>query len=105
MTLPILISMAEIHIKKSKELKNIGGHKPFGIDLDPDNDLCLAKDKDAGQLAYYKGKPMKYLDYWGEICTRGEKNKKGKNLNLSTFAGYGSGTLKKPYREIDKNGS
>ena len=41
--------MADIHIKKDKKLKNIGGHKPFGIDLDPGNDLCLAKDEERGQ--------------------------------------------------------
>ena len=77
--------MADIHIKKDKKLKNIGGHKPFGIDLDPGNDLCLANDEERGQKAYYKGKPIKYMDYWDEICTRGENNKKGKLIGLKSF--------------------
>ena len=96
--------MPDIHIKKDKERKNIGGHKHFGIDLDPNDDLCLAKDQERGQKAYYKGKPMRYMDYWDEICTRGENNKKGKSVGSQSFSGFGNGTLKKPYKEIDRNG-
>ena len=54
------------NIKKEKNLKNIGGHKPFGVDIDPNKDLCLAKDKEKGQQAYYKGSKMKYDDYVNE---------------------------------------
>ena len=96
--------MADIHIKKKKELTNIGGHKPFGVDLDPNKDLCLTEDQERGQKAYYKGKPMKYLDYWDAICSRGEKNKKGKSLDSQSFSGYGKGTLTKPYKEKINNG-
>ena len=88
--------MSDIHIKKDKKLKNIGGHKPFGIDLDPKKDLCLVEDKERGQKAYYKGQPIKYMDYWDELCTRGEKNKKGKSVdNVGLFVGI----------EFDKNGN
>ena len=88
--------MSDIHIKKDKKLKNIGGHKPFGIDLDPKEDLCLVEDKERGQKAYYKGQPIKYMDYWDELCTRGEKNKKGKSVdNIGLFVGV----------KFDKNGN
>ena len=88
-----------IIIKKEKELKNIGGHKPFGVELDPNKELCLTEDKERGQKAYYKGEPIKYLDYFGEICDRGIKAKKGKNLDSKMFGGIGKGKLKKPYLE------
>ncbi len=67
--------MANIQkIKKSlSDRKNVGGTKPYGQDLDPNNDLKLVKDKDKGQQAYYKGRKMRYLDYYNEICVRGEK--------------------------------
>ena len=81
--------MANIQkIKKSlSDRKNIGGTKPFGQDLDPNKDLKLVKDKEKGQQAYYKGRKMKYLDYYNEICTRGEKNKLGKDLSIGYFGG------------------
>ena len=41
------------------------------------------------------------MDYWDEICTRGENNKKGKSVSSKSFSGYGEGTLKKPFKEID----
>ena len=47
---------------------------------------------------------MRYMDYWDEICTRGENNKKGKSVGSQSFSGFGNGTLKKPYKEIDRNG-
>ena len=90
--------MANIKIKKKPEMKNIGGHKPFGVDLDPNEDLCLVKSEEKGQEAYYKGEKMRYMDYWNEICTRGRKAKLGKDLS-SSFSGFGPGTLKKPYKE------
>ncbi|QDP52038.1 MAG: hypothetical protein Unbinned2514contig1001_28 [Prokaryotic dsDNA virus sp.] len=91
--------MTDIHIKKDKKLKNIGGHKPFGKDIDPNNDLCLVNDKEKGQKAYYKGKPMKYLDYYAELADRGKNNSKGKAIGIGNFSGFGKGTLKKSYKE------
>ena len=91
--------MPEIIIKEEIEKKNIGGHKPFGVDLDPNEDLCLAKGGEKGQTAFYKGKKIPYMDYVNEVCTRGEKNKQGKDFSIGTFAGFGKGTLKKPYME------
>ena len=77
-----------LKIKKSlSERKNVGGTKPFGQELDPNKDLKLVKDKDKGQQAYYKGRKMKYLDYYNEICTRGEKNKLGKDFSIGNYAG------------------
>ena len=77
-------------------------NKEFKIDLDPSKDLCLTEDKDKGQQAYYKGNKMAYMDYISEVGSRVESNKKGKGITtIGSFAGFGEGTLKKPYMEKD----
>ena len=54
--------------KLKKNAKNIGGTVlPTGIDLDPHNDFTLIEDSKKGQEAYYKGKQIPYLDYFGEL--------------------------------------
>ena len=75
-------------IKKEKNLKNIGGHKPFGVDIDPNKDLCLTKDKEKGHQAYYKGSKMKYMDYYDEIGNRMKRVKHNKGItNIGVFSG------------------
>ena len=88
--------MSENIIRKSKPKKDIGNlnNKEFGIHLDPNNNLCIAEDQDKGQHAYYTGRKMRYLDYYNEICTRGEKNKLGKDFSIGNYAGV----------SIDKDG-
>ncbi len=84
-------------IKKSKSKKDIGNlnNKDFGIELDPNNNLCLAEDKDNGQQAYYKGSEMKYMDYMQEVGDRISRGKKGKGVdNIGFFGGV----------SFDKNG-
>ena len=83
------------NIKKEKNLKNIGGHKPFGVDIDPNKDLCLTKDTEKGHQAYYKGSKMKYMDYYDEIWSRMKRVKHGRGItNIGTFSGV----------SFDKNG-
>jgi len=82
--------MTENIIRKSKPKKDIGNlnNKEFNVQLDPNNNLCLSEDKDKGQQAYYKGSPMKYMDYMQEVTDRIERNKKGKGAdNLGYFGG------------------
>ena len=82
--------MSENIIKKSKPKKDIGNlnNKDFGIELDPSNNLCLAKDKDKGQQAYYKGSKMKYMDYMQEVGNRISRGKNGKGIdNIGCFGG------------------
>jgi|TARA_R100001443_G_C3353474_1_gene177353 hypothetical protein len=71
--------------------KDIGNlHNVFnsGIDLDPENKLSLNTDKEKGQKAFYKGKPMKYMDYIQEVGDRIKRNKEGRGIeNGSKFAG------------------
>tara|TARA_Y100000592_G_C5455266_1_gene311047 strand:- start:461 stop:751 length:291 start_codon:yes stop_codon:yes gene_type:complete len=89
-------------IRKSKPKKDIGNlnNKEFGVELDPDNNLCLSEDADKGQQAYYKGSKMAYTDYINEVGHRINQGKKGKGTsNIGTFAGFGKGTLKKSYKE------
>ena len=70
-----------------KDIGNLN-NKDFGCELDPNNNLKLVNDKDKGQKAYYKGKPMKYMDYMQEVTNRIERNKNGKGAdNIGVFAG------------------
>tara|TARA_Y100001938_G_C8020214_1_gene394896 strand:- start:168 stop:449 length:282 start_codon:yes stop_codon:yes gene_type:complete len=90
--------MSENLIRKSKPRKDIGNlnNKEFNVELDPNNNLCLAEDKDKGQQAYYKGSEMKYMDYIQEVGDRIERNKKGKGAdNIGYFGGV----------NFDKNGN
>lgn len=87
--------MANTKKDLDKSKKNIGGHKPFGVDIDPDNNLCLTECKEKGQQAYYKGSKMRYLDYYAEIGDRMSRVKHGKGIsNIGSFAGV----------SFDKNG-
>jgi len=82
-------------------MKDIGNlnNKDFGVQLDPNNNLKLVEDEDKGQKAYYKNKPMKYMDYMQEVSDRIIRNKQGKGVdNFGSFSGFGEGTLKKPYK-------
>ena len=84
--------------------KNIGGTKLFGMDLDPNKDLCLVEDDVKGQKAFYKDEPMKYLDYYEELANREIKLIQGKDAggsSIGIFSGFGDGTLKKPFKEIN----
>lgn len=91
--------MSNFIVKDSvKEKKDVGGHKPFGIDINPNKDLKLVEDNDRGQTAYYKNQKIKYLDYFGEVCDRGIRVGQGKSIQGS-FGGFGPGKLKKPYSE------
>ena len=85
----------------NKDIGNLN-NKEFGVELDPKNDLILEEDDNKGQQAYYKGSKMKYLDYMGEVSDRIVRNKKGKGANnVGMFSGFGKGSLKKPYKEIN----
>ena len=86
-------------MKNKKDIGNLN-NKEFGVELDPNNDMKLVNDDNKGQQAYYKGNKMAYMDYIAEVGSRVESNKKGKGIeNLGSFAGFGNGTLKKPYKE------
>ena len=86
-------------MENKKDIGNLN-NKKFGVNLDPKNDLCLSQSGDRGQEAFYKGTKMKYLDYINEVGHRINQGKKGKGTtNFGSFAGFGKGTLKKPYKE------
>ena len=81
-------------------MANKDPHKPFGVDLDPNNDLKLVDDDNKGQQAYYKNSKMKYTDYINEVGHRINLGKKGKGTsNIGTFAGFGEGTLNKAIKD------
>ncbi len=89
--------MQELTISKIKQ--NDGGHKPFGVNLDPKEDLVHNTNEDGSTVAYYKGSKMKYDDYVSELENRVDKNTKGKDFtsrSIGLFGGFGKGTLNKP---------
>ena len=84
-----------------KDIGNLN-NKEFGLELDPKNELRLEEDDKKGQQAYHKNQKMNYLDYMGEVGDRIHNATKGKGLtDVGMFSGFGNGTLKKPYKEID----
>ena len=67
----------------------------FKCELDPQNKMKLVEDEEKGQKAFYKGKPMKYMDYIQEVSDRVKRNKEGRGIeNGSKFTGV----------SFDKNG-
>ena len=67
----------------SKIKKNDGGHKPLGIDLDPEKQLVHNTHTDGSYSTYYKGSKMKYDDYLGELESRCYKNSSGNSIGNS----------------------
>jgi hypothetical protein len=67
----------------SKVKKNDGGHKPFGLNLDPESNLVHNTHNDGSYSTYYKGSKMKYDDYLGELESRCYKNVAGKTVGKS----------------------
>ena len=82
-------------MSKKKEIGNLN-NKVFGCELDPTNKLELYEDKEKGQKAFYKGKPIKYMDYIQEVGDRVKRNKEGRGAdNIGLFKGI----------EFDNNGN
>ena len=85
-------------VQISKIKKNDGGHKPFGVDLDPKKNLVHNTNEDGSTVAYYKGSKMQYDDYISELESRVDKNSNGKDFasrSIVLFGGFGKGTLNK----------
>ena len=71
-----------------KDIGNLHNVLNSGVDLDPANKLSLHTDKEKGQRAFYKGKPIKYMDYIQEVGERVKRNKEHRGIeNGSKFAG------------------
>ena len=65
----------------SKIKKNDGGHKPLGIDLDPEKQLVHNTHADGSYSTYYKGSKMKYDDYLGALESRFHRRSSGKSAS------------------------
>ena len=75
-------------MKNKQDIGNLHNVLNSGVDLDPSNKLSLHTDKEKGQKAFYKGEPMKYMDYIQEVGERVKRNKEGRGIeNGSKFAG------------------
>ena len=85
---------SKIHIKKDKPLINDGGHKPFGVDLDPDKKLCHVTEEDGSQSTYHNGKRISYDDYVNNLEETMHRRSQGKSTrSIGLFGGFGKGTL------------
>tara|TARA_R100000808_G_scaffold19141_2_gene41668 strand:+ start:575 stop:808 length:234 start_codon:yes stop_codon:yes gene_type:complete len=71
--------------------------KPFGIDIDPENNLTHEPQPDGDVKTTYKGKNIDYMDYIDELEERTTLKSQGKSLksSMGLFAGFGKGTLNK----------
>lgn len=95
------MSKSKLHIKKDKPKVNDGGHNAFGVDIDPNKDLCHTTNPDGSYEATYKGSKMNYDDYITSLEERYDRKSKGKSVSanaIGMFSGFGKGTLKKPYK-------
>ena len=82
----------------SKIKPNDGGHKPFGIDIDPNKDLIHNTNEDGSSDAYYKKSKMRYGDYINELEHRFHKKEQNKDFSsgsIGLFGGFGKGNLNK----------
>ena len=73
-------------------------HKPFGVDLDPNNELTHTEKPDGDVEVTYKGKPMRNMQYIDEMEERATRKSEGKSpvkSSLGCFSGFGPGTLNK----------
>ena len=73
-----------------------------GVDFDPNNDMELKQKPDGDVDVKYKNGKMTFDEYIDEMESRATRNQEGKSLtsnSLGTFAGFGKGTLKKPYKQ------
>ena len=71
-------------------------HKPFGIDLDPDNDLTHTPLPDGDVNVTHKGEKIRYMQYIDEMEERATRKSEGKTpvrASLGYFSGFGKGTL------------
>ena len=82
----------------SKIKPNDGGHQPFGVDIDPKEDLVHNTNEDGSYDAYYRGSKMRYGDYINELEHRFHEKDQGKDYtsrSIGLFGGFGKGTLNK----------
>ena len=73
-------------------------HKPFGVDLDPNNDLTHNVLPDGDVKVTHKGKEIRYVQYIDEMEERATRKSEGKTpvkASMGYFGGFGSGTLNK----------
>ena len=73
--------------------------KILGVDYDPEGDMNLDVKPDGDCEVKYKGQKIDFDTYVDEIEERSIKHQKGKPIiTIGTFAGWGKGTLNKPYK-------
>ena len=73
-------------------------HKPFGIDLDPNNDLTHNELPDGDVEVTHKGEKIRYMQYIDEMEERATRKSEGKNpvkASVGYFSGFGKGALNK----------
>tara|TARA_R100000700_G_C3115287_1_gene106561 strand:+ start:305 stop:556 length:252 start_codon:yes stop_codon:yes gene_type:complete len=75
--------------------------KILGVDYDPKGDMKLKVDNDGNPEVKFKGQDISFDSYIDEIEERATRNQEGKSItakSIGSFAGWGKGKLKKPYK-------
>ena len=75
--------------------------KILGVDYDPKGDMKVKVDSDGNPEVKFKGQEISFDSYIDEIEERATAKQNGKSVDTKssgTFSGWGTGTLKKPYK-------
>ena len=74
--------------------------KVFGVDHDPDDRLKMTTDRDGYPITTRDGKHITAIDFVDATQENVERLNRGKKpRSMMLFSGFGSGTLKKPYKK------
>ena len=82
-------------------MKKQNHSKILGVDYDPKGDMQLKVDSDGNPEVKFKGQEISFDSYIDEIEERATAKQNGKSVDtksIGTFSGWGTGTLKKPYK-------
>ena len=82
-------------------MKKQNHSKILGVDYDPKGDMKLKVDSDGNPEVKFKGQEISFASYIDEIEERATAKQNGKSVDtksIGTFSGWGTGTLKKPYK-------
>jgi hypothetical protein len=74
--------------------------KPFGVDLDPNNELEYNTLNDGDVEVTYKDEKIDYMDSLDIMEERATLKSQGKKIksSIGLFAGFGEGTLNKGFK-------
>ena len=71
----------------------------FGLDFDPEDRIKMTTNDEGFPSVTIDNKPASAIDHVDAIQENVERHNKGKSAkSMSTFTGFGKGTLNNPYK-------